>query len=64
MSNLIVGRHEYEVLSGAGKVSADSAKKIAESDFEKFRTIQDKHFKSDFDKVVDKIKTDRKIPPG
>lgn len=55
--------NEYEVLEGAGHVSADAAKKLAEVEYAKFRTIQDKEFTSDFDKVVDKIRTDGQIPP-
>ena len=38
------------VLHDAGKVSAEYAKSFAESEFEKYRVIQDKLFKSDFDK--------------
>ena len=38
------------VLHDAGKVSAEFAKSFAESEFEKYRVIQDKLFSSDFDK--------------
>ena len=38
------------VLHDAGKVSAEFAKSYAESEFEKYRVIQDKLFSSDFDK--------------
>ena len=38
------------VLRDAGKVSAEFAKCFAESEFEKYRVIQDKLFSSDFDK--------------
>ena len=38
------------VLRDAGKVSAEFAKSFAESEFEKYRVIQDKLFSSDFDK--------------
>jgi hypothetical protein len=54
--------NEYEILPGAGHVSADAAKKIAEVEYEKFRTIQDSEFTSDFDKVVDQIKVGGQIP--
>lgn len=37
------------VLSNAGKVTAEFAKSFAESEFEKYRLIQDKLFSSDFD---------------
>jgi len=55
--------NEYEVLSGAGKISADSARTLADREYEKFRTIQDKEFKSDFDKVVNEIKTKQQPSP-
>ena len=38
------------VLHDAGKVSTEFAKSFAESEFEKYRVIQDKLFNSDFDK--------------
>lgn len=38
------------VLNDAGQVTAESAKEYAESEFEKYRIIQDRLFKSDFDK--------------
>ncbi|MDO9181854.1 MAG: virulence RhuM family protein [Bacteriovorax sp.] len=40
------------VLQDAGKVSAEIAKTHAESEFEKYRIIQDQLFESDFDKLV------------
>jgi hypothetical protein len=39
------------VLADAGKVTAELAKAFAESEFEKYRIIQDKLFSSDFDKL-------------
>lgn len=39
------------VLKDAGKVTAEFAKSFAESEFEKYRIIQDKLFRSDFDKL-------------
>ena len=38
------------VLPDSGKVSAEYAKEYAETEFEKYRVIQDKLFKSDFDR--------------
>ena len=38
------------VLQDAGKISAEFAKNFAESEFEKYRVMQDKLFSSDFDK--------------
>lgn len=43
---------EYGLLKDAGKVSAEIAKLHAESEFEKYRIIQDKNFVSDFDKYI------------
>jgi len=42
---------DREVLNNAGKVSHELAKEFAETEFEKYRIIQDKLFKSDFDKL-------------
>jgi len=43
---------ERELLRNAGTVSAKAAQAHAESEFEKYRLIQDRLFESDFDKVV------------
>lgn len=40
----------YEVLQDAGKVSAEMAKLHAETEFEKYRIIQDRLYVSDFDR--------------
>ncbi len=37
-----------ELLTGAGKISAEQAKLHAETEFEKYRIIQDRLFTSDF----------------
>ncbi len=42
--------NEKEILQDNGKISAEIAKSLAEEEFEKFRTIQDQKFDSDFDK--------------
>ena len=42
------------ILSDAGKVTAEYAKEFAETEFEKYRVIQDRLFKSDFDKLDDR----------
>ena len=41
-----------ELLTGAGKISAEQAKLHAETEFEKYRIIQDRLFISDFDKYL------------
>lgn len=52
----------YEILKDAGKVSHDIAKKLSEKEFEKFRVIQDREYVSDFDKIVEGVKTTGKLP--
>ncbi len=44
---------DKEILNDAEKVSAALAKKHAESEFEKYRIIQDRLYKSDFDKFLE-----------
>lgn len=41
------------VLTDAGKVTAEFAKSFAETEFEKYRVIQDRIFQSDFDRFSD-----------
>ena len=43
-----------EVLKDNGKISAELAKMHAESEFEKYRIVQDKLYKSDFDLLLEK----------
>lgn len=42
----------YELLTHAGKISAEAAQGHALSEFQKYRIIQDRLFQSDFDKFV------------
>lgn len=44
---------DKEILNDAGKVTAVLAKEHAESEFEKYRIIQDRLYKSDFDKFLE-----------
>ena len=46
---------EREILQDKGKVTAEIAKAHAESEFEKYRIVQDRLFESDFDKVLKQI---------
>jgi len=48
---------DREVLRDAGKVTAEIAKAHAESEFEKYRIVQDRLFESDFDRVIKQIAT-------
>lgn len=50
--NAFLQFNEYEILNHAGKVTAEIAKAFAESEFEKYRVIQDCLFESDFDKFA------------
>lgn len=47
---------DRELLQDAGKVTAEIAKAHAESEFEKYRIIQDRLFESDFDRMIKRIK--------
>ncbi len=42
---------DREILQDAGKITAEAAKEYAESEFEKYRVIQDRLFRSDFDRL-------------
>jgi hypothetical protein len=51
---------DREILQNAGKVTAEIAKAHAESEFEKYRIIQDRLFESDFDRELKKLEQDIK----
>ena len=46
----------YEVLEGKGKISHKQAIDKAESEYEKYKLIQDKNYVSDFDKLLNETK--------
>ncbi|MFA6138799.1 MAG: virulence RhuM family protein [Sulfurimonas sp.] len=46
---------DREILQDNGKISAKLAKEFALSEFEKYRVVQDKLYKSDFDKMVEEL---------
>ncbi len=48
---------DREILQDAGKVTAELAKEHAESEFEKYRIVQDRLFESDFDRLI------KELPP-
>ncbi|MDR1276145.1 MAG: virulence RhuM family protein [Candidatus Accumulibacter sp.] len=50
--NRFIEATDREVLQDAGKVSAEIARAHAETEFEKYRIVQDRLFQSDFDRVV------------
>ncbi|MDO9399837.1 MAG: virulence RhuM family protein [bacterium] len=53
--NAFLQFNQREVLNNPGKVSAEIAKTFAESEWEKYRVIQDKNYVSDFDREVKKL---------
>lgn len=44
--------NERDILKDAGKITTQFAKEFAETEFEKYRIIQDRLFESDFDKLL------------
>ncbi len=54
--------NEYEILKDSGTISHEIASKLAEKEYEKFRVIQDKEYKSDFDKIVEQVNNTNTIP--
>lgn len=57
--NRFIEATDREILQNAGKVTAEIAKAHAETEFEKYRIIQDRLFESDFDRMVKK-----QLPPN
>ena len=55
---------DREILQDAGRVTAEIAKAHAESEFEKYRIVQDRLFESDFDRLVKKLELDVKKDKG
>ncbi len=53
---------EQDILQNSGKVSAEIAKAHAESEFEKYRIVQDRLFESDFDRVIKQLEEKDKGP--
>lgn len=54
--------NEYQILTDAGKISKSVANAFAENEYIKFRVIQDKEYKSDFNKYIDRIKQTNSLP--
>ena len=51
--DMILQATDNAVLQDAGSITAEFAKTFAESEFEKYRVIQDRLFRSDFDRFND-----------
>jgi hypothetical protein len=50
--NRFIAATDREILQDAGRVTAELAKAHAETEFEKYRIVQDRLFESDFDKMI------------
>jgi hypothetical protein len=50
--NAFLKFNEKDILEDFGKVSAEVARSFAESEFDKYKVIQDRYYVSDFDKMV------------
>ena len=55
--NRFIAATDREILQDAGKVTAEIAKAHAESEYEKYRIVQDRLFESDFDRMVKQIES-------
>jgi hypothetical protein len=55
--NRFIAATDREILQDAGKVTAEIARAHAESEFEKYRIVQDRLFESDFDRII------KEVPP-
>jgi hypothetical protein len=53
--NAFLQFNQKEILTNVGKVGHSIAKAFAETEFEKYRIVQDRLFQSDFDKLIDKL---------
>lgn len=62
--NRFIEATDRSVLQDAGKVSAEIAKEHAESEFEKYRIVQDRLFESDFDRLVKRIGQGGRLTDG
>ena len=51
--------NDAEVLQDKGKVTAEIAKAFAESEFEKYRVIQDASYQSDFDRLIAEVQSEK-----
>jgi len=57
--NRFIAATDREILQDAGKVTAELAKAHAESEFEKYRIVQDRLFESDFDQLLKQIQSQK-----
>lgn len=57
--NRFIAATDREILQDAGKVTAELARAHAESEFEKYRIVQDRLFESDFDQLLKQIQSQK-----
>jgi len=57
--NRFIEATDRKILQDAGKVTAEIAKAHAESEFEKYRIVQDRLFESDFDRMIKGVEQER-----
>jgi len=60
--NRFIAATDREILKDAGKVTAEIAKAHAESEFEKYRIVQDRLYVSDFDKTINALEKKEGTP--
>lgn len=61
--NAFLKFNERQILDNPGKITREIAKAFAESEFEKYRVVQDRLYESDFDRAVKSLESGRK-PKG
>jgi len=54
--------NQRDLLEHPGKVTAEIAKAFAESEFEKYRIVQDRLFESDFDRMINQLPNPEDLP--
>jgi hypothetical protein len=47
--------NEYAVLKDAGRISAEIARQLAETQFQQYRVLQDREYESDFDEAIKQL---------
>ena len=60
--NRFIAATDREILQNAGKITAEIAQSHAESEFEKYRIVQDRLFESDFDRLLTELPTEGDKP--
>ena len=61
--NRFIAATDRDILQDAGKVTAEIAQAHAESEFERYRIVQDRLFESDFDRMLKLVHDGGEAPP-